>query len=148
MGQDRIKEWKNQTWNDFRDNMPNLMGGETRQEKELTIFGKRYIFNPNSTTKDDFFRDVLDPYLTNETDGRRILKSLNEMRIQEPGSLMRMITVTIHGITSTLSKTLHHQLKKKILMLTYTQVVIGMNLTLTHGSWNTKTLRSLVGSMT
>lgn len=84
MGQDRIKEWKNQTWNDFRDNMPNLMGGETRQEKELTIFGKRYIFNPNSTTKDDFFRDVLDPYLTNETDGRRILEVIK--RNENPGT--------------------------------------------------------------
>jgi hypothetical protein len=84
MGQDRIKEWKNATWESFKNDMPNLQGGETRQEKELTIFGKKYIFNPNSTTKDDFFAQVLDPYLTDETDGRRILEVIK--RNENPGT--------------------------------------------------------------
>ena len=84
MGQDRIEEWKDATWESFVNDMPNLQGGETRQEKELTIFGKKYIFNPNSTTKDDFFAQVLDPYLTDETDGRRILEVIK--RNENPGT--------------------------------------------------------------
>ena len=84
MGQDRIEEWKDQTWNDFVENMPNLQGGETRQEKDLIIFGNNFDYIPGITKKEDFFEQVLDPYLTNETEGRQILEIIK--RNENPGT--------------------------------------------------------------